>query len=319
MISDLILFLRNNPTAKVLGSFNTAASVGAAVGSTKNEAPAFANRLCEVSLGEFNRQKVFVFKVVGERKQIKLSTSRLQDDQIALSYVNGVVFNSDLLKQPEVAPEATPTALSSIHMIWCVDCSGSMCYLATPFSKGINEKATSILRDNEGSGVDIDISILEFDNKIFPIKFKHFSSKKENNFTYQLVPRGMTALNDAIQTALRYAQKYLNERSDRVLIEVFTDGEENASSISLNKLKKEIAETLKDNRILLAITGPKDNGKFESYAHALGIDPSNVLSIETTVKGIENYAKVSTTATLNYTEVTRSGEFVTTNFYMDKE
>jgi hypothetical protein len=116
------------------------------------------------------------------------------------------------------------------HIIFVVDRSGSMASIATDMIGGYN----SFIKRQKEIPAECYVSFYQFDD-IYDVVFERVKLQDVTDLDdKKYVPRNMTALYDAIgRTANNYG-KYLSdlseeERPDRVMVVVITDGNNNAS------------------------------------------------------------------------------------------
>lgn len=164
-----------------------------------------------------------------------------------------------------------------------LDRSGSMIASRHDMEGGIQQ---FIENQRQQSGKTL-ISLFQFDTdfeRVFADKTPHDCPK------VQLVPRGGTALVDAMarcirETGERFAAMPEAERPAKVIVVVITDGEENSSrhttSEQLAALVREHEETYKWEFVYLGA----DHNAF-AQAHALGIKTSNIGGFVKTSGGI---------------------------------
>lgn len=128
------------------------------------------------------------------------------------------------------------------HVTLVADRSGSMGNLATEASGSINnfinEQAQSDVADF------VTVTLIEFDDRINTV---FGPVQVQEAPIYNLLPRGMTALNDAIHLAIVDTQTWIdslpeNEQPDKVIISITTDGFENSSQEVTRAEVKELIE-----------------------------------------------------------------------------
>jgi len=122
-----------------------------------------------------------------------------------------------------------------------LDRSGSMSSVKQATIDGFNEFIGSQLSE-EGKAK---VSLVQFDNKYEKV-YKSLpidSVPKLCKDTF--VPRGMTALNDAIGKTIKQTEKRLNGCGDKVIFVILTDGMENAS---VKYSTEKIAELVKHQK-----------------------------------------------------------------------
>lgn len=175
------------------------------------------------------------------------------------------------------------------EIVGIIDRSGSMDSIVDDAIGGLN---TFIDEQKKGPGT-ANITIVLFDHK-YKLDYENVpinEVKKYDNKSY--VPRGTTALLDAIgRTVATVGERIANtpedERPEKVIVFILTDGQENAS-VEYNK-----------NKILEMITHQKDkyNWEFMYFAanqddfaeqgKSLGISINNTVSFTSTGDGVRN-------------------------------
>ncbi len=116
------------------------------------------------------------------------------------------------------------------HIAILLDRSGSMSGTATDLREGLN---TFIAEQRVLEG-EVKVTIAQFDHE-FEYIYQNFDIKDVSIITDQdYQPRGMTALNDSLARLINETGAYLrglseDERPEKVLVQVITDGYENAS------------------------------------------------------------------------------------------
>ncbi|KGN30511.1 hypothetical protein N802_06760 [Knoellia sinensis KCTC 19936] len=121
------------------------------------------------------------------------------------------------------------------HLTLVVDRSGSMDTDREEAQAGIN----TLLAEQFSLDGKLTVTLSQFDSA-----FETVERMRDTQFTYELVPRGMTALLDAVgmevvRTGEDLAALPEGERPGRVLLVVVTDGQENSShEYSLDKVRE---------------------------------------------------------------------------------
>lgn len=124
------------------------------------------------------------------------------------------------------------------HVTLVVDRSGSMDSLREEAQAGIN----TLLAEQFSLDGKLTVTLAQFDDR-----FDTVERMRDTVFTYELVPRGMTALLDAVgaevvRTGEDLAGLAEAERPGRVLLVVVTDGHENSShEFSIEKVRDLLA------------------------------------------------------------------------------
>lgn len=175
-----------------------------------------------------------------------------------------------------------------IYDFLVIDRSGSMGSVADVTITGINDYLANLQKNADE--VKTFVSIILFDDEI--IKLYDFVPAKEvrplDRTTF--VPRGTTALNDAVGTAIESLKERLKgrEASDDVdvTISVFTDGYENASTkYSSEALKGYIKEIENAYKWTVTYTGAGNAAEVQNIASTLGFNASNVQAYSSGTKG----------------------------------
>jgi len=121
--------------------------------------------------------------------------------------------------------EVTMTKSNYTHLTLVVDRSGSMDSMRADAQGGIN----TLIAEQFAEDGQLSITLVEFDTTIDTVTRMSATAP-----TYELVPRGMTALLDAVGSEIvRTGQDLSNlaedEKPEQVLFVVVTDGDENSS------------------------------------------------------------------------------------------
>lgn len=174
------------------------------------------------------------------------------------------------------------------EVVAIIDRSGSMNGKENDTIGGINS-AFQLLKDEKEENVDIKVSVKLFDDKE-ELLFRSIDLESVRPLTTkQFVPRGQTALLDAIGNTLTYfMQKKLfdNNSYTNCLIYITTDGYENCSKIyTHDKIKKMINEAEKYNINVIYLAANQD-AIFE--ASRLGIDSGNALNYSENTQNVES-------------------------------
>lgn len=128
------------------------------------------------------------------------------------------------------------------EIAYILDRSGSMCGMEEAAITGFNEFLQSQL-DAPG---DVNLSLLLFDNEFHLVHDRTPLQEVRKLDAHSYVPRGSTALLDAIGRAIdaigrKIAKQSEDERPGKVIIAIYTDGYENASEqYDLRKINKMI-------------------------------------------------------------------------------
>lgn len=202
----------------------------------------------------------------------------------------------------------------TIIIIDVLDRSGSMGSLASSNSKitnavrGINSGVEKLKEDESILGVEYKHVFIYFDTEICVSNLESIK-----NVGYLSVDgRGGTALNDAIMSAISMAMKHKKDE-DKVLINIYTDGGENASKeFTYVDVKKEISIVEKLG-VTVTFIGTKydTNYAIKNY----GLHTSNTAVYDGTAKGLESMMQLTNTARAEYSTKVLNKEDVSRGFY----
>jgi hypothetical protein len=170
------------------------------------------------------------------------------------------------------------TKLKSVDYL-LLDASSSMSDKVPMLIQSYNECMDML--NNSSNLVDLESYTLKFDSYVGPLSrnnsFNHISSFKIG---------GMTALFDALGTAINHAiQNYV--KGQQTVITVVTDGIENASNRYNLSSIKELVETAKNKyNITINYIGAGDFLSVQAAAQSMGIFASNTINIDNSGRGI---------------------------------
>lgn len=202
----------------------------------------------------------------------------------------------------------------TIIIIDVLDRSGSMGSLSSTNSKitnavkGINSGIEKLKEDESILGVEYKHVFIYFDTEICVSNLESIK-----NVGYLSVDgRGGTALNDAIMSAISMAMKHKKDE-DKVLINIYTDGGENASKeFTYADVKKEISLVEKLG-VTVTFIGTKydTNYAIKNY----GLHDSNTAVYDGTAKGLESMMQLTNSARAEYSTKVVNNEDVSRGFY----
>jgi len=185
-----------------------------------------------------------------------------------------------------------------------LDRSGSMQSIAKDMVGGL----TSFLEKEKESGDDTRVSLFRFDGQYEKV-FSDVNIKDDPKI--ELKPGGSTALMDAIGKTIQHVEEKLSglleeEKPNRILFLIITDGEEN-SSVMYNATQ--IKTMLSDKREKLAwdfvFMGVDEGAVMEQRKH-IGVYKTSSLGFEKSSRGIATaFAQVSDSYS-NYKKLDRS-------------
>lgn len=126
--------------------------------------------------------------------------------------------------------------MKKTHITLVVDRSGSIQTILNDFQGGLNK----FLEDQKNLGGECTLTLIDFDTEYQKV----YSGDIKDVPSYQVIPRGMTALRDAVGRAINETGEFLNnmpesDRPELVLMAIITDGKENSSrEFSIEKIKE---------------------------------------------------------------------------------
>jgi hypothetical protein len=153
---------------------------------------------------------------------------------------------------------ALPTVTNGnyTHLALVVDRSGSMADIATDAQGGIN----TLIAEQFAEDGKFTVTLSEFDDK-----FDDVTRMSDKAIEYRLQPRGTTALLDAVGKEITRTGAELdslpeNQRPEKVLFVVVTDGQENAShEFSLEAVKSSIQKRRDVDKWTFQFIGADEN------------------------------------------------------------
>lgn len=193
----------------------------------------------------------------------------------------------------------SPLKKRTTHVIRVLDESGSMIT-----GRDITISSYNEMQQTAKMAATEDHSVL-----VTLVKFNHEASIISNRApvaaatplsTDNFIPGGSTALFDAIGLAIDTAQKYPQDADTAFLLQIFTDGEENASTkYTADRLKSIISELNASGKWTITVAGPK--GNIDLFTRYLGVPLGNVTSFDpTSVQSRFKNAGMMANATANY-------------------
>jgi len=174
------------------------------------------------------------------------------------------------------------------EIIYILDRSGSMQPLQESAIVGFNEMIQSQL-DSPG---DANVSLLLFDDEFLLVHDRRPIEEVGELDASTYVPRGTTALNDAIGRAIKGVGRKLSKepeekRPGKVIMAIYTDGYENASTdYTIEKVNRMITHQRKNYNwefIFLAA-----NQDAIATAGQMGIDSNMASAVQNSAKGMRD-------------------------------
>ena len=203
------------------------------------------------------------------------------------------------------------TVKPTIHVVDIIDCSQSM-------SGG---KIANAIR-----GINMGIDELKSDTKAnYTYSLCNFSSAHNINLPYikselskvksmRFSAGGMTALRDAIGTTLNEI-KSGTKSTDKVLVNIYTDGDENCSTKYSSRDIERLITDLQAQNFTITFIGTASDVKrvVEDYK----IEVSNTLSYDGTAKGLGETFTKTLESRSTFASMALAGKDVSVGFYKD--
>lgn len=178
------------------------------------------------------------------------------------------------------------------HIAIVVDRSGSMSSIRKSALDGLNETINGIIQDGDLGG-ETDVTVVLFDNEI-EVVLENVPSNMMTKFTEEdYIPRGTTALYDAIMQAVNSIADADETDDTGYLVTVISDGHENASKTPQSEISSLIKQLEGQGNwtfnFMLA------NQDIHQFVATMGATLGNVASFAATEQGV-------TTAYVNMTD-----------------
>lgn len=214
-----------------------------------------------------------------------------------------------------MAKTAGKTKINRIAFV--IDRSGSMGSIMRNAIAAFNDNLRAIREQVEATGQDATVTLITFDDVIETLSFNRpIGSFKELGHD-DIRARNQTALFDATAKAINQLQDLPVGQDEDVsyLINVITDGEENASKINAGALNKLMQSVQKTDRWTLAFLVPR--GGRNTLCRNFGIPDGNVMEWDATVQGVKKYADANRGGIERYFTARTAGSTSVKSFYTD--
>jgi uncharacterized protein YegL len=196
-----------------------------------------------------------------------------------------------------------------------VDRSGSMSSVQKAAVSGINEQIKA-LRDNAEKGGDTRVTYIQFDSEIDTLYANRPASELKEILDSEFQPRGLTAMRDAVWTAINTLKASVKEVTDDTafLVVVISDGIENASRECTQEM------LAKETKFLEAtdkwtFTYLLSNQDIKLAEQMLGVRKGNIASYASTNVGTSRGFASMASNTANYLSSREVGMTYSANFY----
>ena len=253
-------------------------------------------------------------KVAREKRAVKRGFKTSAEYLTALTnVVNGTVAPEKVTSsKPAKKKVASKVGVRPVIFVFDVlDRSGSMgsgnnSKIAIA-NQGINSGLIKLREEESKLGVDYKHLLVTFDGTVELGEVVPVASAKPIN----IKSRGLTALNDAIVASIDRALT-VKSKDDKVLINVYTDGGENASGTSTERVKARIEACEKDGIVITFIGTTFDTA---TAIRIYSIHDSNTMSYDGTAKGMGQTMQSTNSARSAFSKKVVAGEDVSNGFY----
>ena len=190
------------------------------------------------------------------------------------------------------------------HIICILDRSGSMASIIDDSIGGFN----SFLEEQKKLPDEATITVALFDDK-YDLIYDNVDIKKAKELSKnEWMPRGTTALYDAIGKTINTEKEKLNklgdEKPSKVLVCIVTDGHENASrEFCLDDVKTLISDCEKDDWNFIYLAANQDA---MVVGKSFGVSVGNTFTYTANSTGVADMSNTLYTATANYRSMSSS-------------
>ena len=198
----------------------------------------------------------------------------------------------------------------TIHIIDVLDCSGSMSGSKLNGAiAGINKNVEALQESKEP--VNYTYTMCNFASN-YDIVFNYVKNEIADVKKMSFNARGMTALYDAILQTFEKVDIGLSP-TDKILMNIYTDGEENDSKRKDNKTLEKAIRDHEAKGYTISFIGTERDVSY--IQRSLGIDESNTMAYDGSAEGLINTVTETLNARNTYTKNVLSGKNVTKGFY----
>lgn len=196
------------------------------------------------------------------------------------------------------------------HIAILLDRSGSMSRIASDMEGGLK----TFLNEQKLIPGDLTISLTQFDDKYTPIFVRRDVNDVED---IKIVPRGSTALIDSAVRMIKDVDENLKslpeeEKPEKVLFLIITDGEENASTnFRLSDLKELITKQETEQNWTFVYIGANQDAFLNASSY--GISTDFALNYEANTEGVNTMYSSVSEATTSFRTTTSRFKFTNTD------
>ena len=172
-----------------------------------------------------------------------------------------VITNVTVVNKPEVnEPTSTHPVIDTIHHVFIVDRSASMNAIKQVTISGLNEQIETIKQNETKFKCKQTVTLILFNHIVTEVLYNQSVSKLQKFNDESFDPAGCTSLNDAIgYTFSKLLQDFKNSKTTDILVNIFTDGEENNSKDYSQVAARTLIEQGQTNKWTVAFIGANQN------------------------------------------------------------
>jgi hypothetical protein len=218
-----------------------------------------------------------------------------------------------------------------LNYLFVLDRSGSMNCVRQQTINNVNEQFNVIRTESKKNGIESKVTLLLFDQNgydqekwfDFVILDKNVDSVEDiTEKTYK--PNGGTPLLDAIGVGIEKLQEVLGDTvgdsNRKLLVNIFTDGEENASTrFDNDEIKKRISHLSEDGKWTFAFLGCGGLQDVQKVSANLGILRSNTLAYADGIEGHMEASRGLIASTAMYMSKLANDEDTSLNYFSQEE
>lgn len=199
----------------------------------------------------------------------------------------------------------------TIHIVDIIDCSGSMAGGKIGAAmEGVDAGIEKLKEDSNLANYTYSQCLFSFSNDIkLPYQLVDVTTVKKSNFK----AGGYTALNDAVGLTLQMISEARKTADEKVLVNIYTDGQENDSRKYSDKTIKELIKKLEDLNVTVTFVGMKDDVR--NVIANFGVDVSNTAVYDGSAGGFADMMSTTLNARSVYTTNVAQGLDVKKGFY----
>lgn len=203
------------------------------------------------------------------------------------------------------------------RIAFVIDRSGSMRSIMKNAINAFNDNLRAIKEQVKSTGQDATVTLITFDDVIDVLSFNRPISSFKELDENDIQARNQTALFDATAKAINQMQDLPVGKDEDVsyLVNVITDGEENASRMSAETLNKLMQNVQKTDLWTLTFLVPR-GGRY-TLCNRFGVPDGNVMEWEATAQGVKKYADANRSGIERFFTARASGQRSVKSFYTD--